>query len=100
MSTKSSSDTIGNRTLDHTVCSAVPQQTAPPAACPEFCKIFIMSSVKYSSQHGQDVFPVAITFSPVQRAEDFCNILYISKAKGFYRMEYDDIFSLCKLAGT
>jgi hypothetical protein len=31
MSMKNSSDTIGNRTHDLPVCSAVPQQTAPPS---------------------------------------------------------------------
>jgi len=31
---KSSNDTIGNRTRDLPTCSAVPQPTAPPAACP------------------------------------------------------------------
>jgi len=30
MSTKNSSDTIGNRTRDLPACSAVPQPTAPP----------------------------------------------------------------------
>jgi hypothetical protein len=34
MSTKNSNDTIGNRSGDLPVCSAVPQPTAPPAACP------------------------------------------------------------------
>jgi hypothetical protein len=34
MSMEKSSDTIGNRTRDLPVCSAVPQPTAPPAACP------------------------------------------------------------------
>jgi hypothetical protein len=32
MSTKNSNETIGNRTRDLPVCSAVPQQTAPPRA--------------------------------------------------------------------
>ena len=31
---KNSNDTIGNRTRDLPARSAVPQQTAPPAACP------------------------------------------------------------------
>ena len=31
---KNSNDTIGNRTRDLPACSAVPQPTAPPAACP------------------------------------------------------------------
>ena len=35
MSTKSYNDTIGNRTRDLPACSAVPQPTAPPAACPK-----------------------------------------------------------------
>jgi hypothetical protein len=34
MSMKISNDTIGDRTRDLLVCSAVPQPTAPPAACP------------------------------------------------------------------
>jgi len=33
MSIKNSSETIGNRTRDFPTCSAVPQPTAPPAAC-------------------------------------------------------------------
>ena len=35
MSMKKSNDTIENRTRDLPVCSAVPQPTAPPAACPQ-----------------------------------------------------------------
>jgi len=31
---KNSNDTIGNRTCDLPACNAVPQPTAPPAACP------------------------------------------------------------------
>jgi len=34
MSMKNSSDTIGKRTRDLPTCGAVPQPTAPPAACP------------------------------------------------------------------
>jgi hypothetical protein len=34
MSMKKSNDTIGNRTRDLLACSAVPQPTVPPAACP------------------------------------------------------------------
>ena len=34
MSMINSNDTIGNRNRDLPVCSAVPQPTAPPAACP------------------------------------------------------------------
>ena len=36
---KKSNDIIGNRTRDLSACSAVPQPTAPPAACPIY--IFI-----------------------------------------------------------
>jgi hypothetical protein len=32
---KNSNDTIGNRTRDFPGCSAVPQPTALPAACPD-----------------------------------------------------------------
>ena len=35
MSMKNSNDAIGNRTCDIPACSAVPQPTAPPAACPK-----------------------------------------------------------------
>jgi hypothetical protein len=35
MSIKNSSYTVGNRTCDLPTCSAVPQQTAPPSACPQ-----------------------------------------------------------------
>ena len=41
MSMKNSSDTIGNRTRDLPTYSAVPQSTAPPAACPR--KIFMVN---------------------------------------------------------
>jgi len=34
MSMKNSNDTIGNRSRDLPACSAVPQPTAPAAACP------------------------------------------------------------------
>ena len=40
MSKKNSSETIGNRARDLPTCSAVPQPTVPPAACP----IFTMTS--------------------------------------------------------
>jgi hypothetical protein len=36
---KKSSDTIENRSRDLPVCSAVPQPTAPPAACPVSCEV-------------------------------------------------------------
>jgi hypothetical protein len=39
MSMKNSNDTIGNRTLDLPTCSAVPQPTASPAACPTILNI-------------------------------------------------------------
>jgi hypothetical protein len=39
MSMKNSSDIIENRTRDLPVCSAVPQPTVPPAACPGFLSV-------------------------------------------------------------
>jgi hypothetical protein len=39
---KNSNDSIGNRTRDLPTCSAVPQPTAPPAACP-FSTMWIMT---------------------------------------------------------
>ena len=38
MPIKNSNDTIGSRTRDFPACSAVPQPTAPPAACPNVLK--------------------------------------------------------------
>jgi hypothetical protein len=35
---KNSIETIGNRTRDLPVCTAVPQPFAPPAACPSHCE--------------------------------------------------------------
>ena len=35
MSMKNYNDTIWNRTCDLLACGAVPQPTAPPAACPQ-----------------------------------------------------------------
>jgi len=37
ISMKNSKDIIGNRTRYLPACSAVPQPTAPPAACPKAC---------------------------------------------------------------
>jgi hypothetical protein len=42
---KNSNDTIGNRTRDLPACSAVPQPTAPPAACPQQDGLKILSIV-------------------------------------------------------
>ena len=39
---KKSNYTIGNRTRDLPACSAVPQPTAPPAACPSSCKAAVI----------------------------------------------------------
>ena len=49
MSTKLSNDNIGNRTRDLTACSAVPQPTVLPAACPQsvFVGIKIISDRRY-----------------------------------------------------
>ena len=40
-SMKNSSNTVGNRTRDLVACSAVPQPTAPPAACLVTKKCFV-----------------------------------------------------------
>ena len=42
MSMKNSIYTIGNRTCDLAGCSAVPQPTAPPAACPSLLKYHLL----------------------------------------------------------
>jgi len=51
MSMKNSSDTIGNRTSDLPACSAVPQPTAPPAACCPFQKRHV---VIYTAQEARN----------------------------------------------
>jgi len=43
MSIKNSNDTIGNRTRDLAACSAVPQRTTPPAACPQ--SVFVSTKI-------------------------------------------------------
>jgi hypothetical protein len=52
MSIKNYNDTIGNRTRDLPTFNAVPQSTAPPAACP-ICSllVFINDNVKNLQDH-------------------------------------------------
>jgi len=50
MSMKTSNDTIGNRTCDLQACSAVPQPTAPPAACPRH-----RHRTVFKTSHGSSV---------------------------------------------
>jgi len=52
---KNSNDTIGNRTRDLPVCSAVPQPTAPPAACPLKEGIKGERTMKSVKQNGDQV---------------------------------------------
>jgi hypothetical protein len=40
VSMKNSNDTIGNQTCDLLACRAVPQLTAPPAACPTYVRYY------------------------------------------------------------
>jgi hypothetical protein len=47
MSMKNSNDTIGNRTRDLPVCSAVLQPTAPPAACPTGVFVLLLNAFKW-----------------------------------------------------
>ena len=51
---KNSSDTIGNRTRSLPTCTAVPQPTVPPAACPSFSKVtlLIKENSKYITSFG------------------------------------------------
>ena len=46
MSMKNSNDNIGNRTRDLPACNAVPQPTAPPAACLTKVLGFILNLVR------------------------------------------------------
>ena len=54
---KNSNDTIGNRTRDLLVCNAVPQPTAPPAACTLIYLNIIQEHLKQFS-----LTPVLIVF--------------------------------------
>ena len=48
---KNSSDTIGNRTRDHSTCSAVPQPTAlPRAPCIHTCTVVLVRPYEYKHQ--------------------------------------------------
>jgi hypothetical protein len=54
MSMKNSNDTIGNRLRDLPVCSAVPQPTGPPAACPTAYNrqsVIVFSLFMYNCKH-------------------------------------------------
>jgi hypothetical protein len=51
MSMKNSNDTIGNQTRDLRICSAVPQPTAPPAAC-------TVHASKYSNPLNAELNPI------------------------------------------
>jgi hypothetical protein len=46
---KKSNVIIGNRTRDVPVCSAVPQPTAPPAACPQYIVHTSINTVKHNN---------------------------------------------------
>jgi len=60
MSMKESNDTIGNRTRDLPTCSAVPQPTAPPAACPGHAAVsYIIQPAWESKLVSFSVFDVA-----------------------------------------
>jgi hypothetical protein len=55
MSIKKSNDTIGNRTRDHPVCSAVSQLSAPPRAVKyEMC--FLLTFVNLTENCTQKLF--------------------------------------------
>jgi hypothetical protein len=54
MSMKNSSDTIGNRTRNLPTCSAVPQPTAPPAACPNVIRSCEIKSFMMCGSLSQD----------------------------------------------
>jgi len=61
---KNSNDTIGNRTYDLLVCIAVPQTTAPLAACPptnlfqnSYILIIPVSAMHYQERCIGLVFP-------------------------------------------
>jgi len=66
MSTKKSSDTIGNRTRDLLACSAVPQPTAPPCAP----QLFIDLKKTYDSVRMEVLYNIPIESGiPMQLVE-------------------------------
>ena len=85
MSVKNSNDNIGNRTLDHSACSALPQSTAPPRA-PMF---FWSHSIFFITEYR------------VVRFECFCLILYegwlISNAHSEISRKRDHVFKQTKV---
>jgi len=54
MSMKNANEAIGNRTRDLPACSAVPQPTVPPAACP----LYVFQSTIFCVQKEQSVTAV------------------------------------------
>jgi len=56
MSMKNSSDTIGNRTRDLPTFNALPQPTAPPAACPDINDVNVnLSPCSPRNHKGEEV---------------------------------------------
>ena len=83
---KNSNDTIGNQTRDLPVCSAVPQPTALPAACPQYlrCTRRILNGILLMLHRN---FVLFLMFNQIYRNNHikfvpfYCRDLYLSKRK-------------------
>jgi hypothetical protein len=72
MSMKNSSDTIGNRTRDLPVCSAVPEPTAPPNTKISWKKTCGKTTAEMGKQH-QEALLVAAEYVQYKRMEETPN---------------------------
>ena len=77
MSMKNFNDTIGNGTRDLPACSAVPQPTAPPAACP----------TRQSTRFIYDSTCLLAAFTEVRKATVSCHMSV--RAHGTTRLPLD-----------
>jgi hypothetical protein len=77
MSMKNFSDIIGNRTRDLPTCSAVPQPTAPPAACPFYMMIDVKNYTNKNRSFRQKRDNRAVMF----------DVMICCNLKGKIRME-------------
>ena len=81
MSMKNSNDTIGNRTRDLPVCSAVPQPTAPPRAPYTYLTCLHILSWTSGVQSGSSYIMFAICFTLRYSNLDECSPEYYVKNK-------------------
>ena len=92
MSTKSSNDTIGNRTRDLPACSAVPPPTAPTGA-PQLSvnnHIFSRPAVRFASPWSSPELLTRISHFPLRKHP---NWTFLCLPKIHFALEYDTVQS-------